>query len=166
VWLKIAKKGEDGISYAAALDVALCYGWIDGQKGKLDQKWWLQRFTPRRPNSRWSKINCLKVTELIRAGKVAPAGLREVESAKADGRWDAAYASQRAATVPADLQRALNDNERARSFFDNLDRANRYAILYRVESGRRPETRAENIEKYVEMLSRGEMIHPVRRRSK
>src|SRR6187399_1291499 len=136
LWLKVAKKGVAGISYPEALEVALCFGWIDGQKGKLDDEHWLQRFTPRRARSKWSKINCAKVSELMARGRVRPAGLREVELAKADGRWDAAYASQRVATVPEDLRRALARNKRAREFFATLDRANRYAILYRIDDAK------------------------------
>jgi uncharacterized protein YdeI (YjbR/CyaY-like superfamily) len=162
LWLQIAKKGSSvaTVSYAEALDVALCYGWIDGQKGKLDDRCWLQRFTPRKPRSPWSKINRAKAAELIERGEMRPAGLREVERAKADGRWDAAYEGQRTATVPADLQRELKGNDRAREFFAALDSANRYAILFRIEEAKKPETRARRIEKYVAMLSAGKKIHP------
>jgi uncharacterized protein YdeI (YjbR/CyaY-like superfamily) len=162
LWLQIAKKGAGvaSVSYAEALDVALCYGWIDGQKGKLDERYWLQRFTPRRPKSPWSKINCAKAAELIERGEMRPAGLLEVERAKADGRWDRAYQGQRTATVPDDLQRELDRNDRAREFFATLDSANRYAILYRIEEAKKPETRARRIEKYVAMLDEGKKIHP------
>jgi uncharacterized protein YdeI (YjbR/CyaY-like superfamily) len=161
VWLKIAKKdsGIASVSYAEALEVALCHGWIDGQKGALDAQWWLQRFTPRKPRSRWSKINREKAEALIEHGEMRPAGLREVEAAKADGRWEAAYAGQRSATVPEDLAAALEGNERARAFFATLDSANRYAIVYRVNDAKRPETRARRIEQYVAMLERGEKLH-------
>jgi len=162
LWLKIAKKGSgiDSVSYAEALDAALCYGWIDGQKDKLDDDHWLQRFTPRTPRSKWSKINRDKAEALIAQGEMRPAGLREIERAKADGRWEAAYQGQRTATVPDDLERALTKNRRAREFFATLDGANRYAILYRVQEAKKPETRARRIEKYVAMLAAGQKIHP------
>jgi len=162
VWLKLAKKGASkmSISYAEALDVALCYGWIDGQKDRVDDQHWLQRFTPRRAKSRWSKINRDKAQVLIDKGKMQPAGLREVEQAKADGRWDAAYEGQRAATIPDDLQMALDKNKKAREFFATLDSRNRYAILYRVQDAKRAETRARRIDKFVEMLSQHMTIHP------
>jgi uncharacterized protein YdeI (YjbR/CyaY-like superfamily) len=162
VWLKIPKKGSGGagISYPEALEVALCYGWIDGQKRGLDDEYWLQRFTPRKPGSRWSKINTGKAGELIEAGRMRPAGLREVELARADGRWDAAYAGQRSITVPPDLERELAANAAAREFFATLSGANRYAILYRIGEAKRPETRARRIVKYVAMLAAHETIHP------
>jgi uncharacterized protein YdeI (YjbR/CyaY-like superfamily) len=162
VWLKFAKKasGHATVSYAEALEVALCYGWIDGQKGKLDDDWWVQRFTPRKPRSRWSQINCGKATELIERGKMHPAGLREVERAKADGRWDAAYHSQSAITVPEDLRQELAKDPEAREFFSTLDSANRYAILYRLQEAKKPETRARRFEKYVTMLKERKKIHP------
>jgi uncharacterized protein YdeI (YjbR/CyaY-like superfamily) len=140
LWLKIAKKesGIPTVSYAEALEVALCHGWIDGQKDKLDADHWLQRFTPRRPRSKWSRVNRDKATELIEKGLMRPDGLREVERARADGRWEAAYEAQSAATVPDDLQRALEENDAAREFFATLDRANRYAILYRITRPRSP----------------------------
>ncbi len=162
LWLQIAKKssGVASVSYAEALDIALCYGWIDGQKGKLDERYWLQRFTPRKAKSPWSKINCAKAAELIERGEMRPAGLVEVERAKADGRWDRAYQGQRTATVPEDLKRELDLNDRAREFFATLDSANRYAILYRIEEAKKPETRARRIAKYVAMLDEGKKIHP------
>jgi uncharacterized protein YdeI (YjbR/CyaY-like superfamily) len=162
VWVKIAKKaaGVDSVSYAEALEVALCYGWIDGQKRSFDDDHWLQRFTPRRAWSKWSKINREKATELIDCGAMRPAGLRAVERAKADGRWEAAYEAQSAATVPDDLRQALAAEPAARSFFATLDSRNRYAILYRVEDAKKPETRARRIEKYVAMLAAGEKIYP------
>ena len=134
LWLKIAKKetGIPSVTYDEALEAALCYGWIDGQKDKFDDQYWLQRFTPRRSKSKWSKINCDKADKLIAAGKMQPAGLREVERAKADGRWEAAYAGQRTMTVPDDLLQALAENEAARQFFETLNSVNRYAILYRI----------------------------------
>jgi len=164
VWLKIAKKGSGatGVSYPEALEVALCYGWIDGQKGTLDGEYWLQRFTPRKPGSRWSKINTEKAGELIEAGRMRPAGMREVGLARQDGRWDAAYAGQRSAAVPEDLERALAGNEAARAFFATLSSVNRYAILYRIGEAKRPETRARRIAKYVAMLAAHETIYPQR----
>jgi uncharacterized protein YdeI (YjbR/CyaY-like superfamily) len=164
VWLKIAKKGSGatGVSYQEALAVALCYGWIDGQKGALDDEYWVQRFTPRKPGSRWSKINTEKAAELIAAGRMRPAGMREVELAREDGRWDAAYAGQRSMAVPEDLERELAGNEAARAFFATLSGANRYAILYRIADAKRAETRARRIAKYVAMLAAHETIHPQR----
>jgi uncharacterized protein YdeI (YjbR/CyaY-like superfamily) len=161
VWLKTAKKGaaETTVSYAEALEVALCFGWIDGQKGPLDEQYWLQRFTPRKPGSNWSKINTEKAAALIEAGKMQPAGLREVELAKADGRWHRAYANQRSAEVPADLRLALDANPAARAFFETLTGANRYAVLYRIQVVKRPETRARKIEQYVQMLAEHRTLH-------
>jgi uncharacterized protein YdeI (YjbR/CyaY-like superfamily) len=162
LWLKIAKKGAAGrtISYSEALDVALCHGWIDGQKGRYDDDYWLQRFTPRKPSSKWSKINTERVAALTASGRMRPAGLREVERAQADGRWEQAYESQSRVTVPEDLARALAANERAREFFATLDSANRYAILYRIGAAKKPETRAKRIDTYVAMLSEHKKIHP------
>jgi uncharacterized protein YdeI (YjbR/CyaY-like superfamily) len=162
VWLQIARKGAAGpeFGYAEALTVALCFGWIDGQKGRLDDRHWRQRFTPRRPGSRWSRINVSRAEALIAGGRMRPAGLREVEAAKADGRWESAYAPQSAATVPDDLAAALAADERASVFFAGLDRANRYAILYRIADAKRPETRARRIATYVAMLSEHRKLHP------
>ena len=162
LWLKIAKKGRgiDTVTHPEALEVAICHGWIDGQRRALDDDWFLQRFTPRKPRSRWSKINRDKALELIESGRMKPAGLREVERAQADGRWEAAYAGQRAAIVPDDLQAALDAEPAAREFFETLDSQNRYAVLYRVGDAKRPETRARRIEKFVGMLARGEKLHP------
>ncbi|MER8031608.1 YdeI/OmpD-associated family protein [Streptomyces bauhiniae] len=162
VWLKLRKKGSGvvALDYAQALDVALCYGWIDGQKAKLDDQWWLQRFTPRKPRSRWSKVNRDKVTALIAQGRMRPPGQAEVDRAKADGRWEAAYDSAKTATVPDDLLAALTADPAAAKSFENLDRQNRYAILYRVQDAQKPETRARRIEKYVAMLAKGERLHP------
>jgi uncharacterized protein YdeI (YjbR/CyaY-like superfamily) len=161
IWLKISRKGSgvETVTYAEALDVAICYGWIDGQKGKLDDVYWLQRFTPRTARSKWSKINCDKATALIEADMMQPAGLRQVEAAKADGRWDAAYAGQRTATIPDDLQQALDANEAAKTFFATLNSANRYAILYRLQEAKKPETRARRLQKFIAMLNAGETIH-------
>ena len=162
LWVKIAKKdsGIETVSYAEALDVALCYGWIDSQKDRFDGDYYLQRFTPRKPRSKWSKVNREKATKLTEAGKMKPAGLLEVERARIDGRWDAAYASQSKATVPEDLQRELDSNPEAAAFFATLDSTNRYAILYRVGEAKKPETRARRIEKYVTMLKAHEKLHP------
>ncbi len=161
-WLKIAKKGAGAptVSYADALDIALCFGWIDGQKGRLDDDYWLQRFTPRKPGSRWSRVNTEKAARLIEEGRMRPAGLAEVEKAKADGRWAAAYEPQSAITVPDDLAAELNRNEPAKAFFETLTGVNRYAILYRITSARRPETRARRIAQYVAMLAEHKTIHP------
>jgi uncharacterized protein YdeI (YjbR/CyaY-like superfamily) len=161
-WLKIAKKGSgfDTVSRAEAVEVALCYGWIDGQARSLDADHWLQRFTPRTPRSRWSKINRDKAVELIRSGDMKPAGLREVERAKADARWDAAYDAPSTATVPDDLRRALEADDAARDFFATLDSANRYAILYRIQEAKKPETRARRIEKFVAMLGERKKLYP------
>jgi uncharacterized protein YdeI (YjbR/CyaY-like superfamily) len=148
------------LDYAQALDVALCYGWIDGQKGKFDDQHWLQRFTPRRPKSRWSKINRDKVAALTEQGRMQPAGLAEVERAKADGRWQAAYDGQRTSSVPDDLLAALAANPAAAEFFATLDRQNRFAILYRIQDVKKPETRARRVEKYVAMLAEGKKLYP------
>lgn len=162
LWLKIAKKvaGTRSVTYAEALESALCYGWIDGQKAALDGQHWLQKFTPRRARSVWSKVNRTKAEALIAAGRMRPAGLRQVELAHADGRWDAAYDGQRTATMPADLQRALDNNPEARAFFGTLNSVNRYAILYRVQTAKKPETRAARIQQFVTMLSRHEKMYP------
>jgi uncharacterized protein YdeI (YjbR/CyaY-like superfamily) len=162
LWLKIAKKAaaEGTLSYAEALDEALCFGWIDAQKRGLDDDYWLQRFTSRKRGSRWSKINTQKADALIAAGRMQPAGLAEVESARADGRWDAAYAGSRSITVPDDLAAALSANPVAAEFFSTLNSINRYAILYRIGTVKRPETRARKIAQYVEMLAEHKTLHP------
>lgn len=162
LWLKIAKKdsGIESVTFAEALDVVLCYGWIDSQRGGFDERFFLQRFTPRKPRSKWSQVNREKVAKLIESGRMRPAGLREVERARADGRWDAAYEPQSAATVPDDLRLELEGNEEARDFFQKLDRANRYAILYRIQDAKKPETRARRIAQYVAMLAEGKKLHP------
>ncbi|MGW2977773.1 YdeI/OmpD-associated family protein [Streptomyces humidus] len=161
IWFQIPKNGSgvDGVDYAHALESALCYGWIDGQKKKQDEQYWLQRFTPRRPGSKWSQVNRTKAAELISSGRMRPAGLREVDKAKADGRWEAAYASQSKATVPDDLQTALDEAPAARDFFATLDSRNRFAILHRVGDAKKPETRAARIEKFVAMLAQGKKLH-------
>jgi len=161
IWLKIAKKGSGvaSVTYGEALELALCFGWIDSQKRGFDEGYFLQRFTPRRPRGRWSRINREKAEALIAAGAMRPAGVAEVEAAKADGRWEAAYAGQRTAEVPDDLRRELDSNKAAREFFAGLGGANRYAILYRLNDAKKPETRARRLRKFVAMLERGETIH-------
>ena len=161
LWLKIAKKGSgvESVSYAQALELALCFGWIDSQKRGFDAQFFLQRFTPRRPRGKWSLINREKAETLIASGAMRSAGLAEVEAAKADGRWEAAYAGQRTAEVPEDLRRELDRNEAAGEFFAGLDSANRYAILYRLQEAKKPETRERRLRKYIAMLERGEKIH-------
>jgi len=161
VWVTFAKKGADAttVTYPEAVEVALCHGWIDGQAAGLDESFWLQRFTPRGPRSKWSQINCARAERLIEAGRMRPAGHAAIEAARNDGRWDAAYAPPSTATVPPDLQAALDADEDAAAFFATLSGTNRYAILYRVEEAKRPETRARRIRKYVEMLARKETIH-------
>lgn len=161
VWLQIAKKdsGIPSINYEDALDVALCYGWIDGQKKGFDDKYWLQKFTPRGPKSIWSKINTENVERLIASGDMKPAGLKAIELAKQDGRWDAAYASQKNISVPADFQAALDKNKQAKAFFATLNSVNRYAILFRIHNAKKPETRVRKIREFVEMLERGEKLH-------
>src|SRR5262249_3524739 len=162
LWLKIAKKGSgvESVTHADALEIALRYGWIDGQKAPCDERFFLQRFTPRGPRSRWSRVNREKAEALEGAGRLRPAGLEQVERARADGRWEAAYESQSRATVPEDLQRALDASPGAREFFGTLSSANRYAILYRVQAAKQPETRVRRIEQFVAMLAEGRTIHP------
>jgi uncharacterized protein YdeI (YjbR/CyaY-like superfamily) len=161
IWLRFARKGTGipTVTYAEAVEVALCFGWIDGQAKRLDDEHYVQRFTPRRARSMWSKINRERAERLIASGAMQPAGLAEVERAKADGRWDAAYDSPRTATVPDDLQAALDASPAAREAFAGLNGVNRYAILHRVQTAKRPETRVRRIAKYVDMLARGERIH-------
>ena len=161
VWIKFAKKGTGvtTVTYSEALEVALCYGWIDAQVKRFDEMYYLQRFTPRRTRSKWSKINRDSATRLIESGMMRPPGLAEVERAKADGRWDAAYDSSANAAVPEDFERALAHNKKAREFFATLSSANRYAVLYRIQDAKRPDTRARRIKQLVEMLARGEKFH-------
>jgi uncharacterized protein YdeI (YjbR/CyaY-like superfamily) len=165
VGLRIAKKGatSGSVTYAEALEVALTWGWIDGQKDPLDDEAWIQRFSRRTAKSPWSKINRDKALALIAAKAMAPPGLVEVERAKKDGRWDAAYDSAKTSEVPADLVAALKKNERAAAFFETIDRANRYAILWRIQTAKKTTTRAERIARFVEMLSRHETLHPTKR---
>lgn len=162
IWMKIAKKGapEASVQYPEALDAALCFGWIDGQKKSIDTHYWLQKFTPRAKRSIWSKINREKVQALTDKGLMQPAGLAEVERAKADGRWEAAYDSWSAAEVPADLQAALDANPQAGANFAKLNSHNRYAILFRTHQAKRAETRARRIADFVARLERGETPYP------
>ncbi len=164
LWLRIAKKnaGVPSVSYADAIEVALCYGWIDGQKKPEDDETWLQKFVPRSDGSLWSKINREKAGALIASGQMKPAGLAAIESAKNNGRWEAAYDSARTATVPDDFALALDANPRARQFFEGLDRTNRYAVLWRIQTVKRAETRARKIAQFIDMLARNEKIHPSR----
>ena len=162
VWLHLGKKGsaEKMVNYADALEVALCFGWIDGQKKPFNEHQFLQRFTPRGPKSMWSKINKEKAAALIESGLMQPAGLTAVERAKADGRWAAAYSGSRTIEVPADLQAALDDVPKALTFFKTLNSQNRYAILFRIGNVKKVETRAKKIKLYVEMLRKGETFYP------
>jgi uncharacterized protein YdeI (YjbR/CyaY-like superfamily) len=162
VWIKMAKKtaGIESVRYPEVLECALCYGWIDGRREALDEHYFLQRFTPRRARSRWSRINRESAERLIADARMHPAGLSEVERARADGRWEAAYDGQRRITVPEDLERELDARPRARAFFAELSSQNRYAILYRLQDAKRPETRARRLAKFLAMLEAGETIHP------
>jgi uncharacterized protein YdeI (YjbR/CyaY-like superfamily) len=162
IWMKIAKKGAgvSSITYAQALHVALAWGWIDGQKGKLDDAWWLQKFTRRGPKSIWSAINRDKALALVASGEMMPAGLAAIDLAKKNGRWQTAYEPQSRATVPDDFTAALSANPRATKFFATLDSANRYAILFRLAHAKKPETRAAQISKFVAMLAKHEKLHP------
>jgi uncharacterized protein YdeI (YjbR/CyaY-like superfamily) len=161
IWLKLAKKGaaEPSVTYGEAVELGLCFGWIDSQARAFDEQHYLQRFTPRRPRGKWSKINREKAQALIAADRVRPAGMAEIEAARADGRWEAAYEGQRTAKVPDDLQRELDANAAAREFFEGLDSANRYAVIYRLNDAKKPETRERRLRKFVAMLERGEKIH-------
>jgi uncharacterized protein YdeI (YjbR/CyaY-like superfamily) len=162
VWIKVAKKGSGiiSVSTAEALEIALCFGWIDSRREALDEDHFLQRYTPRQPRGRWSRINREKVEQLIAEGRMRPAGLAEVERAKLDGRWDAAYDGARTATVPDDLRRELDARPAAKAFFEALSSQNRYAILYRLQDAKKPETRARRLAKFVAMLECGETIYP------
>jgi uncharacterized protein YdeI (YjbR/CyaY-like superfamily) len=162
IWLKIAKKasGIETVTHPEALESALCYGWIDGQRRSLDEKFFLQKFTRRGPRSTWSRVNREKALDLIARDRMQAAGLREVERAKADGRWEAAYEPQSRATVPDDLQRELDANPQAEAFFSSLDSRNRYAILYRLENAKKPETRARRLAQFVAMLGEQRKLYP------
>jgi len=161
-WLRLAKKGaaDATVSYAEALESALCHGWIDGKKQAESEHHWLQRFAPRAARSIWSKINKAKAEALIASGRMRPSGLKEVERAKQDGRWDAAYSSASNAAIPDDLREALDANPAAKAFFATLNSRNRYAVLFRIQTAKKPETRARRVDQFVEMLSNGETLHP------
>ncbi|MBI3433051.1 MAG: YdeI/OmpD-associated family protein [Hydrogenophilales bacterium] len=161
VWLQLAKKnaGVQSVSYEEAIEVALCFGWIDGQKRAHSEQYWLQKFTPRSAKSVWSKINKEKALTLIKAGKMEPAGLKEIERARLDGRWDAAYDSASKSTVPSDFQLALDGNTSAKNFFGTLDSRNRYAVLFRIQTAKSAEARARKIVQFVQMLARHEKVH-------
>lgn len=161
IWLRFFKKGSgvSSIDHAQALDEALCYGWIDGQLKKGDKESWLQRFTPRRPGSVWSKKNTLHAARLIKAGRMTPRGRAEIETAKSDGRWEKAYDSPSAMKVPADFIRALSKNEKGRAFFESLNRANVYAIAWRLQTAKKPETRERRMRAILGMMARGEKFH-------
>ncbi|HEX5184107.1 MAG TPA: YdeI/OmpD-associated family protein [Allosphingosinicella sp.] len=161
IWLRLARKESAvaSVSKAEAIDAALCFGWIDGQLDRYDELSWLMRLTPRRPRGKWSERNRTRALELIEEARMRPRGLAEVEAAKADGRWDVAYAPQSKAEVPPDLQAALDADPEAAAFFATLKGANRYAILYRIGDAKRPETRAARIAKFVAMCARGETLH-------
>jgi uncharacterized protein YdeI (YjbR/CyaY-like superfamily) len=160
IWLKIAKKDAQlpSVTYAEAVDLALCYGWIDGQKAAYDECHWLQRFTRRTRQSRWSQINREKAERLLAEGRVRAAGLAEIERARLDGRWDAAYAGQRSAAVPEELQRELDSDPAAAAAFSQLDAQSRYSIIWRINDAKRPETRARRVAKYLDMIRRGEDV--------
>jgi uncharacterized protein YdeI (YjbR/CyaY-like superfamily) len=161
LWLKLAKAGNEApsLTKAQAIDGALCHGWIDGQIDRFDDAWFLTRFTPRKRTSKWSANNCKRAGQLMAEGRIKPGGLSEIHAAKADGRWDAAYAPASTATEPDDLKAALDADPAARAFFDSLTGANRYAILYRVQTAKKPETRAARIAKFVTMCRHGETVH-------
>lgn len=161
VWIKFAKKGSGvaSVAYPEAVEVALCYGWIDSQMQSLDERFYVQKFTPRRARSKWSRINRDKIEELTKAGRMKPAGLAEVGLAKADGRWEAAYASPSTVELPPDLQRALDASPQAAEFWAGLNKANRYAIVYQLEDAKKPETRERRLAKFMAMLERGEKLY-------
>jgi len=164
IWLKLAKKGTGvaSVTYAEAVDVGLCHGWIDGQAKSVDAVYYLQRFTPRRKNSVWSKININKVAVLIASGRMKPGGLAEVERAKADGRWAAAYDGPATMDVPTELMAALEGRPQAKALFDGLDKTNRYAMCFRVHTAMKPATKASRVAKVIEMLETGELPYPVK----
>jgi uncharacterized protein YdeI (YjbR/CyaY-like superfamily) len=160
--IKIAKKGSGttSIDYAGAVESALCYGWIDSQANSLDEQYYLQKFSPRKPKSKWSKLNCEKAEALIASGRMQSSGLHQVELAKGDGRWQAAYDPQSEITVPVDLQEELDQNPAAKEFFSTLNSQNRYAILHRIQDAKKPETRSARIKKFIDMLANKEKIYP------
>jgi uncharacterized protein YdeI (YjbR/CyaY-like superfamily) len=161
IWLRLGKKSASlkTVTYQEAVEVALCYGWIDGQSKGFDDESWLQRFSPRGPKSIWSKINRSKALVLIKSGRMRPGGLAAIETAKKNGQWKGAYDSHRTATPPADLQKALNKNPGAKTFFASLDSQNRYAVLFRIQTAKKADTRKKKIEKLVEMLAKHEKLH-------
>jgi uncharacterized protein YdeI (YjbR/CyaY-like superfamily) len=161
LWIRIAKKnsGIVSITYEQAVEVALCFGWIDGLKKKYDEKTWIQRFSPRKPTSQWSKINKEKALKLIETGKMQPSGLAAIEISKNKGTWDNAYDSQKNKQVPDELQAELNKNPEAAEFFNSLNSVNKYAIIYRLQVSRNPEIRAKKLTQFIEMLKRKEKIH-------
>jgi uncharacterized protein YdeI (YjbR/CyaY-like superfamily) len=161
VWVKLAKKdsGILSVTITEALEVALCYGWIDGQRLSFDKKYYLQKYTPRRPKSLWSKINVEKVEHLIASGQMKPAGFKAIEAAKADGRWAKAYDSQKNISVPEDFQAALDKSKKAKTFFATLNSVNRYAILFRIHNAKKEETRTKRIKLFIEMLEKNEKIY-------
>jgi uncharacterized protein YdeI (YjbR/CyaY-like superfamily) len=161
LWIKLAKAGSGiaSVTKSEAIDAALCHGWIDGQLDKYDESFWLVRFTPRKARSKWSQVNRARADELIDAGRMRPRGLAQIEAARTDGRWDAAYAPASKAVVPRDFQAALDQSPEAAAFFATLTGANRYAILYRIETAKKPETRARKIAAFIGMLERHETVH-------
>lgn len=161
IWIKFAKKGSGvaSVTYPEAVEIGLCFGWIDSLTKSLDERFYIQKFTPRRARSKWSRVNRDKVEELARQGRMRPAGLAEVERAKTDGRWEAAYAPPASAEVPDDLQQALDANPKAAEFFAALNKSNRFAILYQLDDAKKPETRTRRLEKFVGMLERGERLY-------
>jgi uncharacterized protein YdeI (YjbR/CyaY-like superfamily) len=167
LWLKLAKKssGIASVSKSEAVDTALCHGWIDGQLDRFDGDFWLIRFTPRQSTSKWSEKNRIRALQLVELKRMQPGGSNEIERAKKDGRWNAAYAPQSTAQVPDDLRAALAKNKRAKSFFETLDSTNRYAILYRIHDAKKPETRKARIKKFVAMLIEGKTIYPLKRKA-
>lgn len=168
LWMRLAKKGSglQSVTYGEAVEIALQYGWIDGQKRPENERTWLQKFVPRSDKSIWSRINREKALALIQRGEMKPAGFAAIERAKKNGRWDAAYDSPSRAAVPADLRKALNANSKAKAFFETLDRGNRYAVLFRIQTVKKTETRARKIREFVAMLERKETIHPARKTTK
>lgn len=161
IWLRIYKKSSsmETVSYSEALDQALCFGWIDGQKKRCDDQSWLQKFTPRKPKSRWSKRNTQHVDRLIKSGEMTPAGLKEVDAAKADGRWTSAYESASSATIPEDFLTQLNKNKKAKAFFETLNKAHLYSIVYRLQTAKKPETRVKRMKTIIDMLSKEKKFH-------
>jgi len=161
IWVRIARKasGTKSITYAEGVEVALCYGWIDAQKLPEDETAWLQRFMPRRPRSIWSKVNREKALALIASGEMKPAGLDEIERARKDGRWDAAYDSPSAAAVPEDFEKELDRHPKAKAFYKTLSKTNSYAILWRLQTAKKAETRAKRMRTFIEMLEKGETLH-------